>query len=174
MGLTGINMKKLTTSISVILLLSACTVSDQELRTRYARYYQQDDAYVEQFAKKIKPFSVENLAIQAAKIDNERMPKRIGLNLYGKGVRAEKNVVIFEYEFDKNWWNNQSQSSRQENQKNMQKDLIYRTCSLRTVALSQEKGLEESHRYYIDYATKQLAFELKTSRQICQANGFIH
>ena len=164
-------MKKLFPCIFAVLLAS-CAMSDEELRIRYAMYYQQDDVYVEKFAKEIKSLSAEKLAIRAAKIDNERMPERIDKNLYGKGVRAEKNVVIFEYEFDKDWWNSQSQSSQQKLQKNMQKDLIYRTCSLRTVALSQEKGLEESHRYYVNYTTKKLAFELNTSKQICQSNGF--
>lgn len=51
------------------------------------------------------------------------------------------------------------------------KDLIYRTCSLETVKLAQEKGLEEEHNYYSQYP-ETIAFTLRTSGQICINNGF--
>ena len=54
----------------------------------------------------------------------------------------------------------------------MQKDLVYRTCSLKTVRLAQERGLEEEHNYYVSYP-KNLIFTLKTNKQICINNGFI-
>ena len=53
----------------------------------------------------------------------------------------------------------------------MNKDLIYRTCSLETVRLAQAKGLEEEHNYYSQYPDK-VAFTLRTSTQICLQNGF--
>ncbi|MGS4745974.1 hypothetical protein [Citrobacter farmeri] len=53
----------------------------------------------------------------------------------------------------------------------MEKDLIYRTCSLETVKLAQEKGLEEEHNYYSHYP-ETIAFTLRTSGQICINNGF--
>ena len=52
----------------------------------------------------------------------------------------------------------------------MNKDLIYRTCSLETVRLAQAKGLEEEHNYYSQYPDK-VAFTLRTSTQICLQNG---
>ena len=52
------------------------------------------------------------------------------------------------------------------------KDLVYRTCSLKTVRLAQERGLEEEHNYYVSYP-KNLIFTLKTNKQICINNGFI-
>ncbi|QIW14936.1 hypothetical protein A4G20_00355 [Pasteurellaceae bacterium RH1A] len=160
--------------LGLIFLLSACTMSmsDQDIRSQYAAYYAQDDKYVESFAKEINQYSVEELAQRAAKKDKARMPAKIGDNLFGKDVKAEKNIVVFEYELEKSWWGNLSQSKQNEIKQRMAKDLVYRTCSLRTVALSQDKGLEENHRYYTDYSNKKLAFELATNKQVCQLNGF--
>lgn len=169
-------MKKLSSILFISTLLSACTMSDTEERSLYAQRYSQSDEYVAQFSKEIEGLSVEQLAINGAKKDKAKMngKKRMSLGkyLYIEDVKAKQHQVIYEYSFERMWWNNLNNVERTTIQNNMQKDLIYRTCSLRTVALSQEKGLEESHQYYYDYPNKLLAFELKTNKQICLENGF--
>ena len=159
-----------------LFILSACSINDSNIRNKYSTYYDQDDEYVKQFAKKIKGLSVQQLAINAAKKDKAKMQGksrlRIGQYLYVENVKPENNRVIFEYSIDKDWWKALSENQKATLQHNMSKDLIYRTCSLKTVRLSQEKGLEENHRYYYDYSNKKLAFELKTNKEICLENGF--
>ncbi|MGQ0287289.1 hypothetical protein ACT2CV_08820 [Pasteurellaceae bacterium 22721_9_1] len=151
-------------------------MSDTEIRSLYAKRYAQPDEYVAQFSKEIEGLSVEQLAINGAKKDKAEMngKKRMSLggHLYIEDVKARKHQVIYEYSFESIWWNNLNNIEKSALQNNMQKDLIYRTCSLRTVALAQEKGLEESHQYYYDYPNKLFAFELKTNKQICLENGF--
>lgn len=64
-----------------------------------------------------------------------------------------------------------SPATQRDTQTTMQKDLVYRTCSLKTVQLAQDKGLEEEHHDYSHYPDK-LAFTLKTSAQIYKSTGF--
>ncbi|QGM81506.1 hypothetical protein [Otariodibacter oris] len=168
-------MKKLLITLSVF--LSACSLSDQEIRANYAEHYKQSDEYVAQFAKNIEGLSVEQLAIDGAKKDKAKMNgqsrMQIDQYMYIENVRPNKNQVIYEYSFNPSWWKSLGESKQKDIQNNMQRDLIYRTCSLRTVALAQEKGLEEDHKYYYDYPNKSLAFELKTNKEICLSNGFV-
>ncbi|HGO5854947.1 TPA: hypothetical protein ACU21B_001740 [Mannheimia haemolytica] len=162
--------------VSGIFILSACSTSDSTIRDKYSGYYSQDEEYVQQFAKEIDGLSVQQLAIDGAKKDKAKMQGqsrlRIDKYLYVEDVKPENNKVIFEYSLDAGWWKSLSDSKKITLQRNMSKDLIYRTCSLKTVRLSQEKGLEENHRYYYDYSNKKLAFELKTNKVICLENGF--
>lgn len=58
--------------------------------------------------------------------------------------------MIYHYSLSAEWLNKPA-SAREDDQKNMQNDLIYRTCSLQTVRLAQDKGLAEIHYYYDDY-----------------------
>ncbi|MDO4627422.1 MAG: hypothetical protein Q4A81_09120 [Pasteurellaceae bacterium] len=160
----------------ISVLLSACSVSDEELRDQYMDYYHQNDGYVEQYQKQTQNLSVQQLALQGAKKEKAKLHGQthfyLGNGLYIENVQADNNQVIFEYSFDKSSWSNLSKSAQDNMHASMNKDLIYRTCSLRTVKLAQEKGLEEHHRYYYDYPNKSLAFELTTSKQICLDNGF--
>ncbi|UAY77817.1 hypothetical protein K7G90_000048 [Pasteurella canis] len=169
-------MKKLSSILFIGILLSACSMSDMERRALYAEHYSQSDEYVAQFAKKIEGLSVEQLAINGAKKDKAKMNGKthmpLGRYLYIEDVKAIKNQVIYEYSIEQVWWNSLNNTEQSTTLNNMQKDLIYRTCSLKTVALAQAKGLEESHRYYYDYANKLLAFELKTNKKVCTENGF--
>lgn len=168
-------MKKLGILLGIF-ILSACSTSENTIRDKYSAYYSQDEEYIKQFAKEIDGLSVQQLAINAAKKDKAKMQEqsrlRIDKYLYVEDVKPENNKVIFEYSLDANWWKSLSDSKQVTLQRNMSKDLIYRTCSLKTVRLSQEKGLEENHRYYYDYSNKKLAFELKTNKAICLKNGF--
>ncbi|MHA3114025.1 hypothetical protein [Acinetobacter sp. ANC 4193] len=88
-----------------------------------------------------------------------------------ENVSSKNNKVIFDYSLSTNWL---SLSDRQKTvyKNKMQKDLIYRTCSLKTARLAQEKGLEEEHNYYENYP-KDITFTLRTNKQLCINNGFI-
>ncbi|MGY5958260.1 Lipoprotein [Kosakonia sp. BK9b] len=165
-------MKKMV--ILLPALLAGCTVSDAEMRQRYATHYAQPAEYVRVYQQKIQTMSVEELAVHGAEADKTRMGgqkrMKIGEYLYVEDVHPQGNRVVFDYSLTPDWFK-QSSTAQLERQHKMQKDLIYRTCSLETVKLAQQKGLEEEHNYYAQYPQK-IAFTLRTSRQICLQNGF--
>ncbi|HDR1932266.1 TPA: hypothetical protein QB661_002115, partial [Pasteurella multocida] len=138
-------MKRLSSILFISILLSACSMSDMEKRALYAERYSQSNEYVAQFAKEIEGLSVEQLALSGAKKDKAKMNGKtrmpLGRYLYIEDVKAIKNQVIYEYSVEPVWWNSLSNTEKNTTQDNMQQDLIYRTCSLKTVALAQEKGL---------------------------------
>jgi hypothetical protein len=84
-----------------------------------------------------------------------------------ENVQAKGNRVVYDYSLSENWLALSADKQR-EKQTNMNKDLIYRTCSLETVRLAQAKGLEEEHNYYSQYPDK-VAFTLKPARRfVCK------
>lgn len=87
-----------------------------------------------------------------------------------QNIQARGQRVVFDYSLSEKWLA-LPPAQQLEKQKRMEKDLIYRTCSLETVKLAQEKGLEEEHNYYSQYP-ETIAFTLRTSGQICINNGF--
>jgi hypothetical protein len=167
-------MNKIIFTISMVFFISSCS-SDQVTRNRYASSYQQPNYYIQIYQQKINNMSVEELAKEGASIEKSRMKGQSSLKLDNfitiENVSSKENKVIFDYSLSNNW--SALTDKKQNAYKNkMQKDLIYRTCSLKTVRLAQEKGLEEEHKYYESYLSK-LIFTLKTNKQICINNGFI-
>lgn len=164
--------KKLAILLPV--LLTGCAISDTEMRQRYAEHYAQPPEYVAQWQKKSASMSANELAIEGAAMDKKRMGgqsrMKIDDSIYIENVRPVENKVVFDYSLT-DVWLNRSAAEQQKRQNIMQKDLIYRTCSLETVKLAQLKGLEEVHNYYSHYPDT-LAFTLRTNRQICNENGF--
>lgn len=155
--------------------ISGCGIPDQMTRNKYASAYQQPDYYIQIYQHKINNMSVDDLATEAAAIEKSRMKELSSLKLDNfvtiENVSSKQNKVVFDYSLS-NSWSSSSDKERLAYKKNMQKDLIYRTCSLKTVRLAQEKGIEEEHNYYENYP-KTLTFTLKTNKQICVNNGFI-
>lgn len=168
-------MIKITFTVLIALLLSGCSISDQIRRNGYSSAYQQPNDYIQSYQKKINNMSVEELAKQGALMEKAKMNGQSALKLDNfitvENVSSKNNKVIFDYSLSTNWL---SLSDRQKTvyKNKMQKDLIYRTCSLKTVRLAQEKGLEEEHNYYENYP-KDITFTLRTNKQLCINNGFI-
>lgn len=156
------------------LLLAGCTMSDSQLKRAYANHYYQDPAYVAAYKQKTETMSVNQLADYGAEFDKQKMrgQKRMQLDkfIYIENIHSEDNKVIYNYSLT-DAWNALSASDRLEKQTNMQKDLTYRTCSLKTVQLAQKKGLEEVHNYYTAYPDK-IAFTLRSNLQMCRQAGF--
>ncbi|MFT0214047.1 hypothetical protein VQ643_15840 [Pseudomonas sp. F1_0610] len=95
---------------------------------------------------------------------------KIGAYIYIEDIFAENNAVIFKYSLTDRW-NALSQKKQNKYQQLMQKDLTYRTCSLQTVRISQEKGLVEVHHYYDKYPM-HILFTLNANKQLCVMSGF--
>jgi hypothetical protein len=155
-------------------IISGCSASDPQIRQAYARHYAQPDAYVQAYTQKIQGMDVNALAAYAAAEDKKRMrgQERLKVDevITVEAIQAKGNKVVYDYSLSEKWAA-MSPAKQRETQTAMQKDLIYRTCSLKTVQLAQDKGLEEEHNYYSQYADK-LAFTLRTSAPICKSNGF--
>lgn len=166
-------MKKRLLPLSA-LILSGCVMSDQELRERYAEHYSQSPAYVAAFKQRIDTMSVSEAAALAAENDRARMrgqPRvKIDDTVYIEKVEAKGSDVIYHYSLSADWLKKPAEA-RENDQKTMQKDLIYRTCSLQTVRLAQAKGLAEIHQYYDDYPGHVL-FTLNANKAQCEKNGF--
>ncbi|MGP3593684.1 hypothetical protein [Vagococcus sp. WN89Y] len=164
--------KKLALFLPVLLV--GCAISDTQMRQRYAEHYYQPPEYVAHWQKKSATMSVNELAVEGAAMQKKRLAgksrMKIDDSVYIVDVHPLENKVVFEYALTQEWLA-LSPAAQQKRQKMMQKDLIYRTCSLETVKLAQFKGLEEVHNYYSHYPDT-LAFTLHTSRQICNENGF--
>ncbi|MDW2642643.1 hypothetical protein RYZ59_03465 [Citrobacter sp. HN-141] len=167
-------MTKTKLTLLLPLFLAGCSMSDGELRNAYAHHYQQPAAYVEVYKQKIASMDINTLAQYAAAEDKKKMRGQPRLKIDEfitiENVQAKDNRVVYDYTLSERWLA-LSADKRREKQSNMNKDLIYRTCSLETVRLAQAKGLEEEHNYYRQYPDK-LAFTLRTSAQICMQNGF--
>lgn len=167
------HMKKILIIIPCMLAAS-CTMSDQEIRHAYAVRYQQSPDYVASYKDKISKLNVNQIAEIGAEMDQKKLNGnsrlKIGDFIYIEKIDAKQNAVVYDYSLtDK--WGTLEQSRQQEFMQNMQKDLIYRTCSLKTVRIAQEKGLEEIHRYYDDYPN-HIAFTLNANLALCKQNGF--
>lgn len=167
-------MTKIKLALLLPLFLAGCTVSDGELRNAYAQRYQQPAAYVDIYKQKIAGMDINALAQYAAAEDKKKMRGQPRLKIDEfitiENVQAKGNRVVYDYSLSESWLALSTDKQR-EKQTNMNKDLIYRTCSLETVRLAQAKGLEEEHNYYSQYPDK-VAFTLRTSAQICMQNGF--
>lgn len=167
-------MTKTKLALLFPLFLAGCTMSDGELRNAYAQHYQQPAAYVDVYKQKIASMDINALAQYAATEDKKKMRGQPRLKIDDfitiENVQAKGNRVIYDYSLSDSW-QALSADKQREKQSNMNKDLIYRTCSLETVRLAQAKGLEEEHNYYTQYPDK-LSFTLRTSAQICMQNGF--
>lgn len=166
-------MTKIKLALLLPLFLAGCTMSDGELRNAYAQHYQQPAAYVETYKQKIASMDINtppNMPQQ--KIRKMRGQPRLKIDQFItiENVQAKGNRVVYDYSLSESWLALSADKQR-EKQINMNKDLIYRTCSLETVRLAQAKGLEEEHNYYSQYPDK-IAFTLRTSAQICMQNGF--
>ena len=155
--------------------ISSCGIPDQITRNKYAGAYQQPDYYIKIYQQKINSMSIDDLAKDAVAIEKSRMKGQASLKLDDfitiENISSKGNKVIFDYSLSNNW-SSLSEKKQDAHKNKMQKDLVYRTCSLKTVRLAQEKGLEEEHKYYESYPSK-LIFTLKTNKQICINNGFI-
>lgn len=168
-------MNKIIFTILMAFFISSCGIPDQITRNKYAGAYQQPDYYIKIYQQKINSMSIEDLAKDAVAIEKSRMKGQSSLKLDDfitvENVSSQANKVIFDYSLSNNW--SLLSKEKQNAYKNkMQKDLVYHTCSLKTVRLAQERGLEEEHNYYVSYP-KNLIFTLKTNKQICINNGFI-
>lgn len=156
------------------LILVGCSANDSQIRQDYARHYAQPDAYIQAYKQKIQSMDVNALAVYAAAEDKKQMrgQERLKVDemITVEDIQAKGNKVVYDYSLSEQWAT-QPPAKQLATQTTMQKDLIYRTCSLKTVQLAQDKGLEEEHNYYNHYAD-QLAFTLRTSAQICKSNGF--
>ncbi|HCW0177870.1 hypothetical protein [Citrobacter sp. On2M] len=167
-------MTKIKLALLLPLFLAGCTMSDGELRNAYTQHYQQPAAYVDIYKQKIAGMDINALAQYAAAEDKKKMRGQPRLKIDEfitiENVQAKGNRVVYDYSLSESWLALSADKQR-EKQSNMNKDLIYRTCSLETVRLAQAKGLEEEHNYYSQYPDK-VAFTLRTSAQICMQNGF--
>lgn len=155
-------------------ILSGCVMSDGELRERDAEHYSQSPAYVAAFKQRIDTMSANEIAAMGAESDRARMqgqPRmKVDDTVYIEKIEAKGSDVIYHYSLSAEWLNKPA-AAREDDQKNMQKDLIYRTCSLQTVRLAQAKGLAEIHYYYDDYPGHVL-FTLNANKALCEKNGF--
>ncbi|EKT62158.1 hypothetical protein [Providencia burhodogranariea] len=166
-------MKKILTVVSC-LLVTSCAMTDQELKQAYAEQYYQSPSYIAGYKERFDKLSVNEIAELGAKMDKGRMngqsPMKVSDYLYIHDVRAQGNKVIYDYALTDEWLK-LSPSKKEKYQQTMQKDLAYRTCSLKTVALAQEKGLEEVHQYYDNYPN-HILFTLNANAEVCKQNGF--
>lgn len=166
-------MKKLFIILPV-LVLTGCVMSDAELKTAYADHYYQSPEYIAGYKQKISSMSANELAVTGAQEDKAKMngqPRmKIDNSLYIENIEAKDNNVIYHYSLSPAWLK-KSASSQKNDQINMQRDLIFRTCSLKTVQLAQEKGLAEIHQYYDDYP-QHILFTLHANKALCKENGF--
>lgn len=167
-------MNKTILTALLPVFLASCAIPDQIARHQYANAYQQPDYYIQMYQQKISGQTVEELAKDGALENQARMKGQSRLKLdeftTAENVYAKGNAVIFDYSLSDKW-RSLSEADQTKTKARMTKDLIYRTCSLKTVKLAQEKGLEEQHNYYQTYP-KDLSFTLKTNKQICINNGF--
>jgi len=167
-------MNKIIFTILMTLFISSCGIPDQMLRNKYAGAYQQPNYWIQIYQQKINNMSVEDLAKEGAAMEKAKMKGQSSLKLDNfitiENVSSKENKVIFDYSLSNNW-SSLYDREKSASKKRMQKDLIYRTCSLKTVKLAQEKGLEEEHNYYENYP-KNITFTLKTNKQMCINNGF--
>ena len=166
-------MKRIFIIIPCMLAVS-CTMSDQDIRHAYSVRYQQNPDYVATYKDKISQLDVNQLAEIGAEMDQKRLNGHSRLKIdsfiYIEKIGAKQNAVVYDYSLTDSW-KALGQPRQQEFRENMQKDLIYRTCSLKTVRLAQEKGLEEIHHYYDDYPN-HIAFTLSANLALCKQNGF--
>ena len=169
-------MKRILCVLGVSGLMIGCGLGDTYIKKNYEKKYTQNPKYVKMFEEKIKDQHVNELALEAAQADKARMRGQSRLKLddsiYIENVSAQNNAVVFEYSLTDHWFK-RSATQQQQAQLRMQKDLIYRTCSLKTVALAQQKGLEEVHNYYRDYPSR-IEFTLKTNLKLCKQYGFVN
>ncbi|POT58499.1 hypothetical protein C3432_11470 [Citrobacter amalonaticus] len=167
-------MTKIKLALILSLFLTGCSMSDGELRNAYTRHYQQPDAYVNAYKQKIAGMDIDTLTQYAASEEKKKMggqPRlKIDDSITVENIQAKGNRVVFDYSLSESWLS-LSPQKQMEQQNTMRKDLIYRTCSLQTVRLAQERGLQEEHNYYSHYPDK-ISFTLRTSGQICIDNGF--
>lgn len=167
-------MKKKLFIILPALILAGCVMSDAERKTAYADHYYQSPEYIADYKQKISTMSVNELAVVGAQEDRAKMNgqsrMKIGDSLYIENIEAKDNNVIYHYSLSPAWLK-KSASSQEKDQINMQKDLTFRTCSLKTVQLAQEKGLAEIHQYYDDYP-QHILFTLHANKALCKENGF--
>ncbi|TCM63240.1 hypothetical protein EC844_12259 [Acinetobacter calcoaceticus] len=168
-------MNKIFYSMLAAVFLGGCVAGDSAIRADYAKRYSQNPQYVKIYQDKINDQDVNALAVNAAKAEKSKMhgQKRFKVNdfIYVEDVKSNANSVVFEYSLTDKWFK-KSKQRQLNDQQSMQKDLIYRTCSLKTVLLAQQKGLEEVHHYYKNYPD-QIEFSLKSNLQLCQQHGFI-
>ena len=155
-------------------ILTGCTLSDSDMRKAYSNHYQQPAGYVAVYKEKIAGMDSDALAKYAVTEEQKKMRGQSSVKIddyiTAQNIQAKGPRVVFDYSLSEKWLA-LPPTQQLEKQKRMEKDLIYRTCSLETVKLAQEKGLEEEHNYYSHYP-ETIAFTLRTSGQICINNGF--